>query len=205
MRKSKKYLPPFNRAQRRRKYKFAIYHQEETSGYISLYVDRFKESSDPIIGHAGRKAAEAALERKGREFELCPKLYGAEKGSGRCFHHQLHLCKGACIEAEPVEEYNQRVWKAIESLGYSRGDEQDFLIVGKGRDPLENSVVWVKSGTYQGYTFIETEYMNQPIENILEMIPFKGEVPDVQRIIKGYIKRHPKEVMPIPFIPDPLS
>ncbi|MEZ4851911.1 MAG: exonuclease domain-containing protein [Bacteroidia bacterium] len=201
----KKYLPPFNRAQRRRKYKFGIYYQEEASGYISLHVDRFQEDSDPIAGHAGRRAAEAALERKGREFELCPKLYGAEKGPGRCFHHQLHLCKGACVEAEPAEAYNARVWKAIESLGYSRGNEQDFLIVGQGRHPLENSVVWVKSGTYQGYTFIETEYMDQPMESIIDMIPFKGEVPDVQRIIKGYIKRNPKEVVHIPYIPDPLS
>jgi DNA polymerase-3 subunit epsilon len=194
----KAYLPPFNRAQRRRKYRFGIYHKEESSGYISLYVDRYQEDSKPIIGHAGRRAAEAALERKGIEFELCPKLYGAEKGPGRCFQHHIHRCKGACIGNEPVEEYNQRVWKAIESLGYTRGDEQDYLIVGKGRYPTEKSVVWVKAGTYQGYTFMETEYLDQPIESILSMIPFKGEVPDVQRIIRGYIKRNPKEVVQIP-------
>ncbi|MEO0585557.1 MAG: hypothetical protein AAF135_25325, partial [Bacteroidota bacterium] len=68
----------------------------------------------------------------------------------------------------------------------------------------ERSVVWVEQGRYKGYAYLEVETLTYDLETILESIPFKEEAPDVQRIIQGYIKRHPKEVKRIS-ANDPLA
>ena len=39
---------------------------------------------------------------------------GLEKSEGSCFWRQLHKCKGACVGAEPANEYNNRLLGAFE-------------------------------------------------------------------------------------------
>lgn len=136
------------------------------------------------------------MDRRGRKHGLCPKLYGAERGSGRCFHYQLHICQGACIKEEAPETYNTRAQQAINALSYGRADWESFLVVGAGRDEGEVSVVLVVNGLYQGYAYFEETALESGVESICASIPFKGEAPDVQRIIQTYIKRNPREVKP---------
>ncbi|MEO1451390.1 MAG: GIY-YIG nuclease family protein, partial [Bacteroidota bacterium] len=94
----KRLLPPFNRAQRRRNFKVAVYAEEDEQGYINFFTGEYDEEKRPLAGFSSQGQAERALELRGRQFQLCLKKYGVEKGTGRCFHHQLHICQGACIE-----------------------------------------------------------------------------------------------------------
>ena len=118
----------YNRAQRRKAFKVGVYQATTDDGYTRLYVDTYEEDLLPVAGFAGRAQAEASLTRWGRHFGLCPKLYGAEQGAGRCFHHQLHICQGACIGDEEPESYNERVEQAISALGYGRDKLIHFLL-----------------------------------------------------------------------------
>ncbi|MEL6626854.1 MAG: exonuclease domain-containing protein [Bacteroidota bacterium] len=194
----KRIQPPFNRAQRRKAYKYGVYTFVNEEGYIGFKVDKYKEEEHPVAGFSGKTHAESALKNRGTKHQLCPKLYGAEKGPGRCFHYQLHICKGACVGDEEPESYNERVSAAIHSLNYGKTHMETFLVVGEGRNYSERSVVWVEQGRYKGYGYLEVETFTYDLATILESIPFKEEAPDVQRIIQGYIKRHPKEVKRIP-------
>ncbi|MEZ4777068.1 MAG: exonuclease domain-containing protein [Bacteroidia bacterium] len=193
----KRLQPPFNRAQRRRKFKYAVYKEETPSGYLKLFVDKYDENRRPLAGFSQKTSAEGMLERKGRKFELCPKLYDAEKGPGRCFHHQLHICKGACVEEESAEDYNERVLKAVYEISYGRDQMASFLIVGEGRDPSEQSVVWVENGVYRGYGFLDLSQFSADPTSITEFIPLREDLPDVSRIIHSYIKKNPRQVVPI--------
>ena len=56
----------------------------------------------------------------------------------------------------------------------------------------------VKQGLYKGYAYVDASYMQQDIDTLIDSITYKDETPDVQRIIQGYIKKHPKEVVRIP-------
>ena len=192
----KRLQPPYNRAQKRTLYKHGIYAHEESNGYIRLYVDKYVLNNNPVAGFTQKSQAESALNYRGRKFQLCPKLYGAEKGPGRCFHHQLHICQGACIEEESPEDYNERVQQAIRELNYGKSDLANFLIVGEGRNYDERSVVHINNGIYQGYGYLDMEILESDIESITSAIPYKKESPDVQRIIQAHIKRHKKEVRP---------
>ena len=191
----KRLLPPYNRAQRRRSFKIGVYRAPTEAGYQRLYLDKYEEDLLPLAGFSGRSQAEAALTRWGRHFGLCPKLYGAEQGPGRCFHHQLHICQGACVGEEDPEPYNERVAQAITALSYGRDKLDSFLIVGGGRHEEEKSVVWVEKGAYRGHTFLDLDSLTQAPEEIISSIPRKQEAPDVQRIIQGYVKKHPREIV----------
>ena len=192
----KRLQPRFNRAQKRTLYKHGIYAREEPNGYMRLYVDAYRLDQHPVAGFTQKTQAESALNYRGRKFQLCPKLYGAEKGSGRCFHHQLHICLGACVEEESPEDYNERVQQAIRELNYGKSDLANFLIIGAGRNYDERSVVHVQNGVYQGYAYLDAEMMEADANSIISAIPYKKESPDVQRILQAYIKRHRKEVRP---------
>lgn len=193
----KRLQPLYNRAQLRQTFRYGIYQTVTEAGYIKLYIDKFRQKNQPVAGYSSKGSAESALQRRGRELELCPKLYGAEQGSGRCFHHQLHICRGACVESEDPEEYNQRVAKAVAALGFGRDYSESYVVVGNGRNEAEKSVVWVQDGVFRGYSYLDEEILEHGWEEVLSHIPGRNEVPDVQRIIKGYIKKHPREVHPV--------
>lgn len=194
----KRIQPPYNRAQLRQSFRYGIYREETEPGYLRLFVDKYRQKQQPVAGYSGKAAAESALLRRGREFELCPKLYGAEQGKGRCFHHQLHICRGACIEVEAPEAYNERVHQAIQALSYGRHRMESFLVIGSGRKEYERSVVWVQDGVFRGYGYLDEEVVQADVETLIEAIPRKEEAPDVQRIIQGYIKKFPREVLQVP-------
>jgi DNA polymerase III subunit epsilon len=191
----KRLQPPYNRAQRRESFKIGVYREETEQGYLRLRIDKYRVKDQPVAGFAGRPQAEGALRRWGRHFQLCPKLYDLENGGGRCFHHQLHICLGACVGEEDPETYNQRVLRAITALSYGRDQLDSFLVVGAGRYESERSVVLVRHGAYQGHSYLDADFLDQSPADIAESIPQRPEIPDVQRIIQGYVKKHPKEVL----------
>ncbi|RMG62964.1 MAG: DNA polymerase III subunit epsilon [Bacteroidetes bacterium] len=190
----KRLQPPYNRAQRRRHFKFGVYLQENDTGYLTFVIDTYDETQQPLAGYPGRAQAESALTRRGREYQLCPKLYGVERGSGRCFHRQLHICQGACTGEEGPETYNPRVRQAAAALTYGRSDLDRFLIVGRGRHPEERSVVWVEDGHYRGYAYLDADLVDARPGELPDLIPAKPEAPDVQRILRGYLHKNPKEI-----------
>jgi DNA polymerase III subunit epsilon len=190
----KRHQPRFNIAQRRQTYKFAIYAREDEAGYLRLQVDAYDDTREPLAGYSGRSHAEASLKRRAGKYTLCHKLCGLEKGSGRCFHHQLHICQGACIGEEAPEAYNERVAKAMRELSFGKNELNDFLVIGEGRNYDERSVVWVQGGTYRGYGYVDPELLSGSLESLLAAVDPREECPDVQRIIRGYIKRHPKKL-----------
>ncbi|MEO0896344.1 MAG: exonuclease domain-containing protein [Bacteroidota bacterium] len=190
----KRILPEFNRAQTRRSYKYAIYSRPNEKGYLELYVDKYDKDNYPLKGFSGRAHAESALASRGRKNNLCPKLYGAEKGPGRCFHYQLHICHGACLEEEDPVSYNERVQELIDQFAFGKSGKDNYFIISHGRTYDEKSVVLVQDGFYRGYTYLDVDMLEQDAASICHAIPEKKEAPDVQRIIRGYVKKHPKEV-----------
>lgn len=64
-----------------------------------------------------RSAATRALRGIALENGLCPRLLGLEKGgSGPCFAHQLHRCRGACCGRESTVSHGLRLGNALYRL-----------------------------------------------------------------------------------------
>ncbi|WNJ16118.1 exonuclease domain-containing protein [Pontibacter sp. G13] len=193
----KRHQPAYNRAQRRTQFKFAVYQHTDKKGYLNFSVDKYDELQAPLAGFSTRSQAEGVLDRMGRKHELCPKKYGAERGSGPCFHRQLHICKGACSESESAEDYNERAMDVLNLLSRGSHKKESYLIIGAGRNEAERSLVWINLGKYRGYGYMEAENMGH-WEEMIDCISPKVEAPDDQRIIHQYVKNNPKEVRKVP-------
>lgn len=187
--------PTFNRAQRRKVFKAGVFSSINADGYIELFAGKLEDHQEnPVAYFPTAGQAEGALQSRVNKQELCLRLCGLEKGNGRCFHYQLHLCQGACMGEEDPETYNERVREAISQMNYGKTQHINFLIIAEGRTYQERSIVCIKEGVYQGYTYVDEEMLSLSPAELVENIPFKEESPDVHRIIRTYVKRHPKEV-----------
>jgi DNA polymerase-3 subunit epsilon len=58
-------------------------------------------------------------------------------------------CDGACIE-HSSEEYNARVQNFIDKNSF---ENQNMLLIDKGRTISERSVVMIENGIYKGFAF----------------------------------------------------
>ena len=188
----KAHLPPYNRKQRRRHLKIAVYDEYDKDGYRRLAIKSFDPKEPALAGFADRTRAERALQRKAEAYQLCMGLCGLANCRGKgCFYQQLKLCQGAAVGMETPEVYNERVAEAVANLIYG---EAHFLVIGQGRSPEERSVVAVERGIYQGFGYFDPEFVGEELADIRAAVIPKAETPDVRQIIQGYVRKHPREV-----------
>ena len=191
----KRLLPSYNRAQRRKSFQYAAYEFTNNKGYRELRIGKRKTVKEPLALFTSRRYAEGSLQQRMKDYQLCPRYCGVESLGSRCFYKQLEQCLGTCVGDEVPEAYNERVDAAIHALNHGLSEHESFLVVGLGRNYDEQSVVWVQNGVFRGRAYLEKSFINGNPYSICEMIPPKPEHPDVRRIIQGYIRKHPKEVV----------
>ncbi|MFD2999248.1 exonuclease domain-containing protein [Pontibacter toksunensis] len=190
----KRMKPQYNRQQRRSVFNTGIYVYEDGNGYKRLSYGSVNRADNvsltPIIALSNQFKAKGFLYHKVSKYNLCQKLCDLYKTNGACFDYQVHQCNGACIGKENPEEYNQRVDAAIESFSF---EHNSFVILGKGREPGENSVVVVEHGTYLGFGFVDESFSAKNIEDFKGAIKRYNDNKDVQQIIRGHMRSKHKD------------
>jgi len=111
----------------------------------------------------------------------------SKKVKKACYNHELGICLGACVEKENPETYNERAENAIAAF---RDETDTYFIVGKGRAGNEKSVIYIDKGHYLGFGFFDADWYNGDPEILIDVIKWRPDTPDVQRILSGYISRH---------------
>lgn len=187
----KKLNPLFNRAQRRAMSAYGLYAFEDEHGYIQMRIRKNNDTSEtPVLCFTSMKTARATLFRWVEENELCQKLCGLYESAGACFSHGLGECHGACIGEEPADEYNKRVKRILKKYSIV---ESNMLIVDKGRDHEELSVVQVNHGKYMGYGFINRALADSK-EDLIDCIRPYDDNREVRMIIRQYLEKNGKKV-----------
>jgi DNA polymerase III subunit epsilon len=185
------HLPRFNRAQRRSGISCGLYYYKDDQGYLRLKIDKNNQEQIPLTTFTSMLSAKSHLYMLVEAFNLCQKLCGLYETSGACFHYNIHKCNGACVGKESPVVYNTRVLQAIEPY---RFEEQNFLVIDKGRSNGEKSVIYVENGKYLGHGFIDVEYNENISTDLLkECIKSYPDHRDVQQILKSYVKRNKVE------------
>jgi DNA polymerase-3 subunit epsilon len=106
--------PLYNR-QLRRQQKLTLARQAVSpEGYITVDIqdaDKIdpSEISDILGVYTTKGKAREFLNQAVKDFNLCPRLTGLEKGRGACFSFQLKKCSGACCGHETYGDYNRRL------------------------------------------------------------------------------------------------
>lgn len=118
----KEHMPVYNRRLRRAKVCVGI-KVSFVNGYATLTLERYTFDDetglkpDELYGtFKSQSAAKHALLTLVKDYSLCPKLAQLERSATACFSYQLKRCRGACVNEESRDAYNQRVYQALNEL-----------------------------------------------------------------------------------------
>ncbi len=186
----KKHKPLYNKAQRKRRVSFGLYSYFDRKGYHRLMLKKNSGIETPHASFESMKEATNALFNWVDEFDLCQQLCGFYDGTHGCFRYSIKQCKGACVGEEPPQEYNERVEALLKSLSCRF---ENAVIIDKGKDGDDKSLVMIENGTYIGYGYISNDNTVTLPDGFKDFIETMEDNLDVRRIISGYLKNNKPE------------
>jgi DNA polymerase-3 subunit epsilon len=190
----KRLRPPINRAQRIRRFPYAIHTYLDDQGYRNFQMSKVtaaqRKKLNIIAEYPKLWAAKGRLHTIREQYELCNRLLHIDPGSGPCFHYHLKQCHGACAGQETPDTYNERAQEAMERL--STVFEEDFFVLDQGRSEEEQAVVMVKNGQYRGYGYLDKEETIHRPADLEDFIQPQEGNPETTRIIQRFLSKAPK-------------
>ena len=178
--------PILNRAQRKSVFQSALYAEKDEKGYINLRIQKADGRKREITSFASLQEAKNALFRITSHYNLCQKLTGLYETKTSCFQYSIKECDGACIGAVSPEVYNARVQEFIEKNTF---ENQNMILIDKGRSINERSAVLIENGIYKGYAFYDLNYQINNIEILRNIIIPMQNNRDTKNIIQGHIRK----------------
>ena len=178
--------PIHNRAQRKSIFEWGLYAEKDTNGYLNLKLQKADGRKKEITSFTTLQEGKNSLFRITAEYHLCQKLTGLYQTKKDCFQYKIKECDGACIGKISPEEYNARIQEFIDKNSF---ENQNMVLIDRGRTVNERSAVLIENGIYKGYAFYNLNYQITNIEilkNIL--IPMQNNR-DVKSIIQGHIRK----------------
>tara|TARA_B100000497_G_C7625712_1_gene376012 strand:- start:376 stop:1203 length:828 start_codon:yes stop_codon:yes gene_type:complete len=183
----KKNKPIFNRAQRRTIFTYGLFSFKDDDGYLNLKLSKIDGKERPITTFANLQSGKSFMTKTVDKHTLCQKLTGMYQTSSNCFNYTIKQCYGACIKDESVNNYNDRVSKIIEFHSF---ENQNMVIIDKGRDHDERSAILIENGVYQGFGFYNLNYQIHNIDILKNIITPMQHNKDSQHIIQSYMRRN---------------
>ncbi len=187
----KKNKPYYNRAQKRTLHHWGLYSFRDKEGYLNFSIKKTSDSNEiPLTGFNNLTEARSIMNKMVEKHWLCQKLSGLYDTKGACFNYGIRQCNGACIGKENTHKYNERAGKLKDFLSYQN---DNLLIIDKGRDPAERSVVCIENGHYCGYGFVNTEDAYLNVESLKECIEKQQDNRDIHHIIRSWLRKNTPE------------
>ncbi len=187
----KKLKPIFNHALRRNVFQSQLVSYTDENGYINLKTEKIdsenQEEKHIITTFTNQAQAKNFLYKITDEFQLCQKLNHLEKVDEACFNYGIKTCFGACLSLEKPEDYNKRFQQFISKSTY---EHQSMLIIDKGREVDEHSVILIENGEYKGYGFYNLNFQINNSEVLKSIINPMENNRDTQHIIQGYLRKN---------------
>ncbi len=176
----KHHYPLYNRAQKRDRGRYVLTDYVDRKGIRHLMFTKNHLALQPIISFSSYEAARSFMFGIMEEYRLCPRYCGLQSAHNGCFDYQVKKCKGVCAGRERPSVYNKRVARAIASLDPGA---RSRLIIDKGREPRERSVIVIENGQYRGFGYFDESRKVESIGEAMQVIaPFKHTA-DAQRIL----------------------
>lgn len=183
----KKNKPIFNRALRKTLFTHQLSSFEDVNGYINLKIEKADGRKKAITTFSNYQQAKSMLYKITEMHQLCQKLTGLYPTTEGCFLHSIKECYGACLQLEDPENYNARVETYLNKNSY---EKHNMLIIDKGRDVDERSVILIENGIYKGYGFYNLNFQINNTEILKSIINPMSNNRDAQHIIQGYLRRN---------------
>jgi DNA polymerase III subunit epsilon len=184
--------PIYNRAQRKSIFQYALYSFKNENGYLALRVEKADGRKKEITSFTSLQEGKNALFRITEKYHLCQKINGLYETKNACFQYKIKECNGACIGEESPEIYNEKVKEFLTENSF---ENQNMVIVDRGRTHSERSAVLIENGIYKGYCFYHLNYQINNIEILKNIIISMQHNRDTKTIIQTYLRK--RKVMKI--------
>lgn len=178
--------PIYNRALRRTIYQYQLNSFKDENGYINLKIEKADARKKPITTFSNLQQAKSALFNISETYGLCQKLTGLYQTKSACFSYSIRECAGACIGKENPEEYNKRVDDFLKTYSF---ENKSMLIIDRGREVDERSVVHIEKGIFRGIAFFSLNYQINNPEVLKSLITPMSHNRDAQHIIQSYLRK----------------
>ena len=178
--------PVYNRAQRKSIFEWALYAEKDSNGYLNLGLQKVDGRKKEITSFTTLQEGKNALFRITEKYHLCQKLTGLYQTNADCFQYKIKECDGACIGKITPEEYNNRVQKLITENSF---ENKNLVLLDRGRNINERSVVLIENGIYKGYAFYDLNYQVTNIDVLKNIIIPMQNNRDAKTIIQGQIRK----------------
>lgn len=179
--------PVYNRAQRKSIFQWALYASKDALGYLRLSVEKADGRKKELTSFTSLMEGKNALFRITEKYQLCQKLNGLYESKAACFQYKIKECKGACVEKEKIEDYNCRVEEFMKNMQF---ENDNMVIVDKGRSIEERSAVLIENGVYKGYCFFDLNYQITNVEVLKNIIIPMQSNRDTKTIIQMYLRKN---------------
>lgn len=178
--------PILNRAQRKSIFQWALYQELDNKGYLNLKLEKADGRKKEITSFTTLQEGKNALYRITSEYHLCQKLTGLYETKTECFQYKIKECDGACIGNVSPEIYNERVQELINRYSF---ENQNMVLIDRGRTVNERSAILIENGIYKGYAFYDLNYQINTIEILKNIITPMQNNRDTRNIIQGHIRK----------------
>jgi DNA polymerase-3 subunit epsilon len=178
--------PIYNRAQRKSIFQLALYAEKDKNGYLNLKLQKADGRKKEITSFTSLQEGKNALFRITSHYNLCQKLTGLYVSKTNCFQYNIKECDGACIGEISPEEYNARVKGFIDKNSF---ENQNMVLVDRGRTINERSAVLIENGIYKGYAFYDLNYQINNIEILKNIIIPMQNNRDTRNIIQSHVRK----------------
>jgi len=179
--------PIYNRSQRKTIFQWALYAVKDENGYLALRLQKADGRKKEITSFVSVQEGKNALFKITDQYNLCQKINGLYDTKNACFKYKIKECDGACVGEISPEEYNERVQEFIDSNLF---ENENMVIIDRGRSLQERSAVMIENGIYKGYCFFDLNYQITNIEVLKNIIVPMQNNRDTRNIIQGYLRKH---------------
>jgi DNA polymerase III subunit epsilon len=188
----KRISPRINKAQRAKNSPYVIYSYTDEQNFIRFGAAKntaaLRKKMNVLSEFTQLSYAKNTLKSLAKKYELCHKLIGLETQEGPCFLHHLDQCHGACCGEEMTFTYNERAAEAVNSM--KTVFPNDFLLIDKGRNANEKSVVLIENNRYKGFGFFDAnDSFSSPYE-LKDYIKSAPSNADAIKIIRYFLSEN---------------
>jgi DNA polymerase-3 subunit epsilon len=179
--------PIYNVAQRKSIFQYALYMHKDDVGYLALSIEKADGRKKEITSFTTLQEGKNYLFKITEKYNLCQKINGLYETKNGCFQYKIKECNGACLEEESTEIYNDRVQEFIAENSF---ENNNMVIIDRGRTFDERSAILIENGIYKGYCFYELNYQVNNIEILKNIIIPMQHNRDTKTIIQTYLRKN---------------
>lgn len=179
--------PKYNRITRGAAYTHQLTSFIDENGYSNLKIEKSDGRKKALITFSNYQQAQSELLRITQENQLFQNVNGLHPVSENNVSNLNEKSLKAGLNEESVIDYNNRVREVLSEESFGN---KNLLLIDRGRETEERSVIWIENGVYKGYAFYNLNHqINRP--EILKTIINPVQHPrESQHIIQNYLRRN---------------